>query len=208
MLLVPFLLGAMMVSCSETSSEADEYDDWQNKNEEWFTSLYNATKQKVASGDASWKIIPAYLLNEAAATQPEDHIIAHVVQEGTGSGCPLFTDSVRVHYRGRLIPTPSYLEGQVFDQSWTGDYDLKLMTPTKFGVANLVTGFVTALLNMHIGDRWEIYIPYGLGYGTSKSGSVPAYSNLVFDLTLMAYYHPGTVVPEWKSNESFWEPED
>ena len=146
--------------------------------------------------------------NETAATKAEDHILVHVVNEGVGSGCPLYTDTVRVHYRGRLIPSPSYAEGLVFDQSWSGDYNLALMTPVKFGVAALTSGFSTAVMNMHIGDRWEVYIPYALGYGSAKSGSIPAYSALVFDITMMAYYHPGAPVPAWKANESFWEPGD
>lgn len=208
MALIPFFVGAMMMSCSESSGEVDEYADWQNKNTEWFTNLYNSVRQKVASGDNSWKILPVFLLNETAATKAEDHILVHVVNEGVGSGCPLYTDTVRVHYRGRLIPSPSYAEGLVFDQSWSGDYNLALMTPVKFGVAALTSGFSTAVMNMHIGDRWEVYIPYALGYGSAKSGSIPAYSALVFDITMMAYYHPGAPVPAWKANESFWEPGD
>lgn len=206
--LLILFVGALVVSCSESSSEVDEYADWQEKNTQWFNNLYNSAKQKVAAGDKTWKIMPVYLLNEAAATNPEDHIVVHVLNEGTGSGCPFYTDSVRVHYRGRLIPSPSYAEGQVFDQSWTGDYNLLQMTPTKFAVSGVTTGFTTALTNMHIGDRWEVYIPYALAYGTNKNGNVPGYSTLIFDLTLAAYYHPGAVVPDWKTNESFWEPED
>ncbi|MBR4388316.1 MAG: FKBP-type peptidyl-prolyl cis-trans isomerase [Prevotella sp.] len=208
--LLLLLLGAvLMTACSESDNDVDEYADWQNRNQEWFTNLYNATRQKVASGDASWKIIKVYSRNDDVVGSPDDYIIVHVLNEGTGSGCPLVSDTVRVHYRGRLIPTVSYAEGKVFDQSFSGDYNLLMMTPVKLGVSNVVDGFATALINMHIGDRWEVYIPQKLAYGSSSSsGSVPAYSNLIFDLTLAAYYHPGQPVPDWKAGDAFWEPEE
>ena len=44
---------------------------------------------------------------------------------------------------------------------------------------------------MHKGDHWTIYIPYQLGYGSSKTGSVPAYSTLIFDLRLVGIAHVG-----------------
>ena len=51
----------------------------------------------------------------------------------------------------------------------------------------LVDGFATALQNMHPGDRWEIWIPQQMGYGSagrSASGSViiKPYTTLIFDL--------------------------
>ena len=57
---------------------------------------------------------------------------------------------------------------------------------------SLVDGFTTALMSMHRGDHWTVYIPHQLGYGTSASGTVPAYSTLIFDLRLVDFSHPGT----------------
>ena len=208
---VMLLLGTvMMTACKESDNEDDEYADWQNRNQEWFTNLYNATRQKVASGDDSWKIIKVYSRNDDVAGAPDDYILVHVLNNGTGSGCPLITDTVRVHYRGRLIPTALHADGKVFDQSWSGEYNLASMTPSKMGVSSSVDGFATALINMHIGDRWEVYIPQKLGYGskTPSGSTLPVYSNLIFDLTLVAYYHPGENVPDWKADEGFWEPEN
>ena len=47
-------------------------------------------------------------------------------------------------------------------------------------------------MSMHRGDHWTVYIPHQLGYGTSASGTVPAYSTLIFDLRLVDFSHPGT----------------
>lgn len=51
-----------------------------------------------------------------------------------------------------------------------------------------------------------VYMPYELGYGTTDYGVIPAYSTLVFDMALTAFYRVGTTVPQWSSNEGFfWE---
>ena len=52
---------------------------------------------------------------------------------------------------------------------------------------------------MHIGDRWIVYVPYQLGYGTTDQSTnvvVPAYSMLIYDVRLVGYYRAGTNVPD------------
>jgi FKBP-type peptidyl-prolyl cis-trans isomerase FklB len=41
------------------------------------------------------------------------------------------------------------------------------------------------------GDIWRIYIPYTLGYGTSNSSTIPAYSTLIFDVNLVGFTPAG-----------------
>ena len=93
------------------------------------------------------------------------------------------------------------------NSSWsTNSFDERIFVPAKFAVADVVDGFSTALQHMRIGDRWKVYIPYQLGYGTNVNGSIPAYSTLIFDMALAAYYHPGKKVPDWSANEmQIWE---
>jgi peptidylprolyl isomerase/FKBP-type peptidyl-prolyl cis-trans isomerase FklB len=40
---------------------------------------------------------------------------------------------------------------------------------------------------MQEGDKWEIWIPWNLGYGASEntSGNIPAYTTLVFEIELV-----------------------
>ena len=85
-------------------------------------------------------------------------------------------------------------------------FDPATAKAAQFAVAGVVDGFSTALQNMHIGDRWKVYVPYNLGYGTqdnknSNTGAVvvPAYSTLVFDITLVSYHHPGATQPAFKA---------
>ena len=55
---------------------------------------------------------------------------------------------------------------------------------------------------MHIGDRWKVYIPYQLAYGKTNNGTIPAYSTLVFDVTLVSYYRAGVDVPDSKARKA------
>jgi cyclophilin family peptidyl-prolyl cis-trans isomerase len=51
--------------------------------------------------------------------------------------------------------------------------------------ANLVPGFREAMLNMKIGDRARVFIPYYLGYGEAgRPPVIPGKTNLVFDVQL------------------------
>ena len=154
-----------------------------------------------------------YAKDPSKEGEPTDYILVKVLEEGTGSGCPLYTDTVRAHYRGQLLASTTVVDkndselGMVFDSSWSGDvFDKNTFAPTKFGVAGVVEGLSTALQHMHIGDRWRVYIPYQLGYKDSDNSSIPAYSTLVFDVMLAAYYRPGQLVPNWSSNNwMLWE---
>lgn len=186
----------LFTACSESDEEAGEFDNWQSRNDTYFANIYNTAK----SDTVTYKIIRQWSLLDGVDVNVYDHIVAEVLNEGTGSGCPLYTDSVRVHYEGRLMPSTSYPGGYVFDKSWTGEYNLATNSPATFAVNSVVDGFATALMSMHIGDRWRVYIPYQLGYGTSdyssSSTTIPGGSTLIFDITLVAYYRPGTTVSE------------
>ena len=111
---------------------------------------------------------------------------------------PMLTDTVRIAYRGRLIPSKTYPEGFVFDQSYLNDFRWEKAYPAQG--ASWIPGIQTALLKMHVGDRWLIHVPYQLAYGGSTSNaSIPAYSNLVFDVALFDFWHPEDKRPPFKA---------
>ena len=197
-----------MTSCSE-SDEEEEFANWQSKNESYFTQIYTQAETAIKSGDNSWKIIPVYSKDATAAKYMSDYIVAHVETEGTGTESPIYSDQVRVHYRGNFIPRKSHSNGFQFDSSWTGEYNLKTMMPSSFSVSGTILGFTTALMNMHKGDRWTVYVPYNLAYGTSDytpkdsqgnvtGSTIPAYSMLKFDLTLIDFIHKGESFPTFQ----------
>lgn len=190
-----------MTSCSENDDSVEEFPNWQETNEQYFNSLYTTTLSNVSLGNSSWKVFDSWSLNDSVATEAADHIVVEVLNAGTGSGCPLYSDSVKVHYEGRLLPSTSYPSGYVFDKSFYDEYDTETSLPTKLAVSGVVDGFGTALQNMHIGDRWRVYIPYQLGYGTTATSQIPAYSTLIFDITLVAYYRAGVKIPTSRAAE-------
>lgn len=83
------------------------------------------------------------------------------IEKGTGVVSPELTDVVSVHYRGTLA------NGREFDNSW------KRGCPEAFRLNQVIEGWQEALRRMHVGDRWMIYIPYTLGYGTTYIRSDP-----------------------------------
>ena len=203
----------MLSSCSEDDNTVDEYANWQERNEQAFADTLAYAKAQIAAGSTQWKVIRKWSLNNqtsntitnqdgSTTTTPltykdYDNIVVQVLEEGKGSGCPMYTDSVKVSYRGRLLGTDTYPAGYVFDKTFEGTYNKATAQLSKFVVSGLVDGFTTALLNMHIGDHWLVYIPYQLGYGTteSSSSSIPAYSMLRFEIVLDSYYRVGQTVP-------------
>lgn len=95
-----------------------------------------------------------------------------VLQAGNGNS-PGLEDSVTVHYVGKLI------DGTVFDQS-------EKDSPITFVVGEVIPGWSEALLLMHEGDRWELYLPYPLGYGERGAmPDIPPYATLIFEIELL-----------------------
>lgn len=80
---------------------------------------------------------------------------------------------VTAHYTGRTI------DGQVFD---TTDGDVT----AAFRLSDLIEGWIIALQQMAVGDRWEIYLPAELAYGRYAQPGIPAGSTLIFELELVS----------------------
>ena len=79
---------------------------------------------------------------------------------------------VTAHYTGKTI------NGKTFDSSRGG------VAPA-FRLRDLIPGWIIALTKMHVGDRWEIYIPASQGYGKMNQPGIPGGSTLIFDVELM-----------------------
>lgn len=93
-----------------------------------------------------------------------------VLREGNGPVASA-QDEVEVKYEGRLI------NGTVFDSSYKRNPQT-----TKFKPTQVIKGWTEALTMMPEGSKWELYIPYNLAYGERATGSIPAYSTLIFQV--------------------------
>jgi len=203
LLLFPILL---LASCSESDDTVEEYPDWQNKNTAYWTSTVSKAQAAIAKGDTSWKIFRNYSIEDTLSSAPiTDYIVVNVLESGTGSGSPLYTDSVRVRYEGRLLPSTSYSNGYVFDTTWPDGTTDATAGVADFQVRVLTDGFATAVQHMHIGDKWLVYVPWTLAYGESGNSSIPGYSVLRFTIQLVAYSHAGSSLPPFKAKRGWYE---
>ena len=175
-----------ITSCDETDGAVDPYFNWAERNQ-----LYIDSISKVARANPEeWKVIHTYKsVPSINDLNPDvnDYVYCKVLEEGTGTISALYTDSVAANYRGSLIPL---YDGSkvVFDQSFRGELNPDVAVPVIFSVGGVIAGWTTALQHMKEGDRWEVYIPYNLGYGNAGSGDIPAYSTLIFDMQVVKIY--------------------
>ncbi len=127
-------------SCSEDEETVEEFPNWQETNDQAFADTIAYARERIAANDTNWKVFLSWALeNQIANTGSfipeygdENRIVVRVIEEGTGSGCPMYTDSVKVHYRGRLLPSTSYSEGYVFDESYIGEINEETALPVNF----------------------------------------------------------------------------
>ena len=50
---------------------------------------------------------------------------------------------------------------------------------------DLIEGWIIAMQQMHIGDKWELYIPAEMGYGKFSQPGIPGGSTLIFEIELL-----------------------
>ena len=125
-------------------------------------------KDSIAAGD---KFLAENAKREGVVTLPSG-LQYEIIKEGRGP-VPTEANTVKVNYKGTLI------NGTVFDSS----YDRK--EPTTFGVTQVIPGWTEALKLMPVGSKWKVYIPYNLAYGGQDRGTIPPFSNLIFEVELL-----------------------
>jgi FKBP-type peptidyl-prolyl cis-trans isomerase len=98
----------------------------------------------------------------------------NVIREGTGPK-PARTDTVLVHYEGRL------LDKTVFDSSY------KRGQPAAFPLDQVIPGWTEGVQLMPVGSKYHFVVPPALAYGARGAGGViPPGAVLEFDIELLA----------------------
>jgi FKBP-type peptidyl-prolyl cis-trans isomerase len=97
-----------------------------------------------------------------------------VAKQG-GGPLPKASDTVKVHYTGKLI------DGTVFDSS------VDRGEPLTIGVSEVIPGWTEALQLMKVGSKLQIFIPSELGYKEQNPPGSPIGPNsvLIFDVELL-----------------------
>jgi len=131
--------------------------------------------EKLAAGDKN-KAAGEKFLEENSTREGivvlDSGVQYRIIESGNG-GSPTETDSVVVHYRGRL------LDGSEFDSSYSRGQ------PAELGVGQVIPGWQQALQLMPVGSKWEVWIPASLAYGTQGAGSIGPNETLHFDIELI-----------------------
>ena len=144
---------------------------------EFQTQLRDAImKKQAAVGDENLAAGKAFL--EENAKKPdvittESGLQYKIITSGEGKQ-PKDTDTVTTHYKGTLI------DGREFDSSYKRD------KPASFPVKGVIKGWTEALQLMHVGDKWQLFIPSDLAYGpTKRSELIEANATLIFEIELL-----------------------
>jgi FKBP-type peptidyl-prolyl cis-trans isomerase len=96
-----------------------------------------------------------------------------ILNTGSGEVSPTASNKVKTHYHGTLI------NGKVFDSS------VDRGQPIDFPVTGVIQGWQEILKMMKVGDKWRVYIPPHLAYGSRPQGKIPANSILIFEMELL-----------------------
>ena len=125
------------------------------------------------------------------------HIMYKELEGGSGA-TPLFTDKVKVYYTGwykydwKMPDTYTDDKGNlitnkiIFDSTEKRNNIASTFQVNPNAQTGVIDGFSTALQHMQVGDKWEVWIPWQLGYGATGYGSsIRAYTTLVFEIELI-----------------------
>lgn len=130
----------------------------------------SARREEYARANAAWLAAKA----EEEGVEPlPGGVYRRILSSGPSGGRqPSARSIVTVHYTGRTV------DGRTFDTS-VGS------TPLAIRLTDVIDGWRIALPHMHVGDRWELFIPAALGYGRFAQPGIPAHSVLVFEVELL-----------------------
>ncbi len=162
----------LLLSCDKTESFDDQ---WKSENEAQFASISN---------NAGYTRLNALNSN--------GYIMYKELAKGDGETAPLANDRVKILYTGWFKydwskgDTYTDSQGNIIHNKEVFDTTDKNNIPYNTYVYSLIDGFSTALQYMHVGDKWEIWIPWKLGYGETVSGKIRAHTTLVFEVELVS----------------------
>ena len=157
-LLLTIVMGMGFVSCSKTSRQKARELEVELRDK--YIAKYYPDAQPTSDG--------LYVIKEQDAPAGADTVAVG--------------DVVKVFYTGNLIEetdSTGVQDGYVFDSS--GNYEPFTFT---VGAGSVVTGWEEAILQMKEGEKAVWIIPSTLGYSGTPQSGVPAYSTLVFHVTV------------------------
>ena len=176
--LMIFCISAVFTSCKDDDDNSDDaiVEAYKLENERLFQAKANNPDfmQVKISGSGDY------------------FVYAKKLKEGDGQQV-YYTSHVTAYYRGWLATKTrdDYFDKREFEDGAPGKFAVSPDYATYDNNYNpiygsVITGWTIALQNMRVGDKWEVWIPQQLGYGTQDKGDdIPIYSTLVFEIEVM-----------------------
>jgi len=179
-LIISVFIISSFASCNNTAID----DAWRNKNTEAYDSIKADTKN--------------YTDVRSISKDPTGPIGVYrkVLKQGPpGTESPIQTSVVQILYSGRYPGADSVYFNIGTKNSGVPVWKIINDSDPSFTTDYLMNrGLSFAIQNMVVGDRWEIWVPYYLGFGPGgmldSSGStvvIKGYSTLVYDIELVAF---------------------
>ena len=127
-------------------------------------------KREYIQANKDW--LEAKAQEEGVKALPKGIYYKVLAEVDAQSGKPSVRSIVSAHYTGKTI------NGKTFDSSRGG-------VPLACRLCDLIEGWIIAMQQMHIGDKWEVYIPAEMGYGKFSQPGIPGGSTLIFEIELL-----------------------
>jgi len=115
-----------------------------------------------------------------------------VIEKGTGEKLSV-TDKILTDYAvyfedGKLLGTSKISTAEALDavnerQKAANGY--RPITAEIGPDARMIPGFKEGLLQLHVGDKATLFIPYHLGYGETGNRDIPPKTNLIFEVEIL-----------------------
>lgn len=169
-LISSLLVVVLFISCDKTETFDEQ---WKEANEQMFALIYDDSQYHEIKSFTNW-----------------GSIMYKEIESGYGA-TPFFTDKVKVLYTGWFkydwTKPDTYQDnkGNVIYNKKVFDTTSNNNIPRKMVVNEFIDGLITALQHMQVGDKWEVWIPWQLGYYDVGSGSIPGHTTLVFEIELV-----------------------
>jgi FKBP-type peptidyl-prolyl cis-trans isomerase len=116
----------------------------------------------------------------------ESGYILITLEKGEGPKVPKGSD-VQAHYilsnaKGEIIENSYMMAAQQGQQ------------PPKFSLDKVVEGWQLGFQMMNKGGRYKLVLPYKLAYGEQGNGNIPPFETLTFEIEVVDFGEPGTLV--------------
>ena len=159
----------LLTACDQTAPD-EAKSQYRIKNEEYVENISkDAAYQKLAFEFSPFAVY---------------YKVIQGLPEGSKAQRPLQNSQVEYKYTlklisGEVLETDEVVKSWIFRQNGNQRPE------------SMIRGMQLALQHMSVGETWEVVIPWQLGYGAytyggSSSSSIPAFSTLIFEVTLLS----------------------